>query len=37
MINRRSILLGKFDNLELAELVIKEARGKYHGEFANNG
>ena len=29
--------LGIFDNIELAELVITEARAKYHGMFANNG
>ena len=29
--------LGVFDDLELAELVVMEARSKYHGEFVNNG
>jgi hypothetical protein len=33
----KTIYLGLFDNLELAELVITEARNKYHGEFVNNG
>lgn len=28
--------LGYFDNLEFAELVVKEARDKYHGEFARH-
>lgn len=29
--------LGLFDDLELAELVMMEAREKYHGEFAHHG
>ena len=29
--------LGYYDDLELAELVIMEARDKYHKEFANHG
>lgn len=33
----KTIYLGLFDDLELAELVINEARLKYHGEFVNNG
>ncbi len=34
--NGKRIYLGLFENLELAELVINEARNKYHGEFARN-
>jgi len=36
-INKKRLVLGSFDNLELAELVITEARNKYHQEFANHG
>jgi hypothetical protein len=36
-VNSKRILLGFFDDLEFAELVINEARQKYHGEYANNG
>ena len=36
-INNKKIYFGTFDNLELAELVISEARLKYHGTYANNG
>ena len=35
-LNGKSIHLGIFDNLELAELVAIEARNKYHKEFANH-
>jgi hypothetical protein len=35
--NGKRITLGLFDNLELAELVINEARLKYHKQFANHG
>ena len=35
--NKNRIILGSFDNLELADLVAKEARDKYHKEFANHG
>jgi len=28
---------GRYDDLELAELVAMEARDKYHGEYANHG
>ncbi|MEX9566100.1 HNH endonuclease [Morganella morganii] len=31
------IHLGMFSDLELAELVVSEAREKYHGEYANHG
>jgi hypothetical protein len=33
----KRIVLGSFDNLELAELVMFMAREKYHGAFANHG
>jgi len=36
MINGASKYLGGFDNLEFAELVVMEARRKYHGEFARD-
>ena len=29
--------LGVYKDLELAELVVEEARNKYHGEYANHG
>lgn len=35
--NKKRLVLGSFDNLELADLVAKEARDKYHMEFANHG
>ena len=35
-LNKR-IVLGSFDDLEFAELVISMAREKYHGVFANHG
>ena len=33
--NGKRVYIGVFDNIELAELVISEARKKYHGQFAN--
>jgi hypothetical protein len=36
-IGNKRLVLGSFDDLELAELVVSEARNKYHGEFANHG
>jgi hypothetical protein len=36
-VNNKRIVLGSFDDLELAELVVMEARDKYHGKFANHG
>ena len=36
-VDKKSKYLGVFDDLELAELVVIEARNKYHKEFANNG
>jgi hypothetical protein len=35
-INKIEYHLGLFSDLELAELVVTEARNKYHGEFARN-
>lgn len=35
MINKKSIHFGHFEDKELAELVIIEARNKYHGKFAS--
>ena len=34
-INKKTIALGNYENLEDAKLIIKKARQKYHGEFAN--
>lgn len=34
--NHKSIHIGYFDDLELAELVMNEARLKYHGNFARS-
>lgn len=35
--NGKHIYLGIFDDIDLAKLVIEEARKKYHVEFANHG
>jgi hypothetical protein len=35
-VNKQSKYLGSFNEIELAELVINEARLKYHGAFARN-
>lgn len=35
--NKKSIHLGTFDDLELADLVAMEARNLYHGAFAHHG
>ena len=35
-INGKNKFIGNFDDIELAELVVKEAREKYHGEFARH-
>jgi hypothetical protein len=35
-INNKTIRLGKFDDLELAELVAIEARDLFHGKYANH-
>ena len=34
-VNGKRMHIGDFDDLELAELVISEARAKYHGQFAS--
>ena len=36
-VNDKFKLVGRFDTIEDAEKAIKEARKKYHGEFANHG
>jgi hypothetical protein len=36
-IGNKRLVLGSFEDLELAELVVMEARDKYHGKFANHG
>jgi hypothetical protein len=36
-LNNKRIVLGSFDDIELAELVMYMAREKYHGAFANHG
>lgn len=36
-VNGKSIYLGIFDDLDLARLVVDEARIKYHGNFLNHG
>ena len=35
-INGRQTNLGRFDDLEFADLVATEARDKYHGAFARH-
>jgi len=35
LLNKR-IFLGRFDDVELADLVAQEARDKYHGKFARS-
>ena len=34
--NKKFKLIGRFDDLELADLVAQEARNKYHGEFVRH-
>lgn len=36
VIDGKNTYLGSFDDLELAELVVVEARNKYHGLYARN-
>jgi hypothetical protein len=36
-INKTTKYLGRYDDLELADLVATEARNKYHKEFAKHG
>ena len=35
--NKKKLHFGYYEELELAELVVQEAREKLHGEFANHG
>ena len=35
-INKVMTSIGRFDNLELADLVAQEARDKFHGYFARD-
>lgn len=37
IINGKKKGLGYYDDLELAELIIDEARNKFHGNFSNSG
>lgn len=37
MVNKSKKCLGNYVDLELAELVVQEARLKFHGVYANNG
>jgi len=36
-VNNKSMHLGLYADLELAELVVTEARNKFHGVYANHG
>lgn len=36
MVDRKTLRFGRFDDLELAALVIAEARAKHHGAFARH-
>jgi hypothetical protein len=36
-VQSKTVFSGRFDDLELADLVATEAREKYHGAFANHG
>lgn len=36
-VRNKRLVLGSYDDLELAELVMVMAREKYHGSFANHG
>jgi hypothetical protein len=36
-VNGKRIVLGSFEDLELAELVMQVARDKFHGVYANHG
>ncbi len=35
-LNNKNKRFGRYDDIELAELVAQEVRAKYHGEFARN-
>jgi hypothetical protein len=37
VVNKKSLFLGVFEDLELADLVAHSAREKYHGDYANHG
>jgi hypothetical protein len=37
MVSGKNYRIGRFKDLELAQLAIEEARNKYHKEFANHG
>ena len=37
VVNKKSLFIGVFENLELADLVAHAAREKYHGDYANHG
>lgn len=37
MVSGKNYRIGRFKDLELAQLAIAEARNKYHQEFANHG
>jgi hypothetical protein len=36
-VNKKRLVLGSFDDIELAEFVMQIARDHYHGEYANHG
>jgi len=36
-VDKKTMLLGYYDDLELADLVVQEARVIYHKEYANHG
>ena len=36
-VNKKTISIGNFKDVELADLVAQEARNKYHKSFANHG
>jgi hypothetical protein len=37
VVNKKSLFIGVFESLELADLVAHSAREKYHGDYANHG
>jgi len=36
-VNKKSLYLGVFNNIESAELIVKNKRSEIHGEFCNHG
>lgn len=36
-IQGKKVQIGSFDDIELAQLAIEEARNKFHGKFSNHG